>query len=120
MINLNRIVHNSSWNQSFIAHRSSGHFGSGGWIEDSSTAIVMTGAVTNAEPQEEIHVPEGDRIMGSRVFVTDQILYQSRLEPGQGSTDEIEYKGERYHLHKIWDYADYGFWKAIGSRLAGV
>jgi len=67
-------------------------------------------------------MPEGDRIAGLMTFYTnaDKPIFVTRnLSEDQGTSDEIEWRGERYRVMQTFPYQDYGYIKAMGTRMVG-
>ncbi len=64
-------------------------------------------------------LPEGDRVHALKTFYTDA-AQPMRLTGSETTSDICEYKGERYRLLQVYDYSDFGFYKAIGARIGGV
>lgn len=78
--------------------------------------IPRSGVIVAANSKDLLQVPEGDRVKGI-VAVYDTELLAVTNEAG--TSDEIVWRGERYRLFQIWPYIDYGYYKALGERIAG-
>jgi len=117
-MDLSSVVYSTALCQTFKIHRSNGHFDAGGWIEDPETVISVTGIVTVAGARELRQVPEGDRVIGGMVFYSSAPL-RITSKANMGTSDRIEWNGELYRLVPVRLYSDYGYYKAIGVRIAG-
>lgn len=118
MINVAEIVTDPDMAQTFTVTRTAGHFAIGGWMNDTPTAISMYGVVTVPDSRDLEQVPEGDRVLGVMAFHSAQPLYLTRGD-NSGISDVITWRGEDYRIIKIRTYADYGYYAAIGVRMAG-
>ncbi len=119
MINLSDVILNPDYAQSFIVFRSSGDWINGRWTEGTPAQITMSGVVSVANENEVKILPEGDRIQGAMVFHSVLPIYTTRLGSEKGTSDKIMWNGEYYKLLNVWNYKDYGFYKAIGVRIIG-
>jgi hypothetical protein len=124
-MDLSEVVLDSDIGESVTVSRSNGGvFTAGGWQENFSQ-IPMFGVVTPADGLKLDQVPEGDRVTGSILFFTDQILYDTKANPNptasnQGSTsDQLTWQGEQYRVQISWPYGTRGFWKAYCCRMSG-
>lgn len=68
-----------------------------------------------------MHLPEGDRIKEARTFYVTSVnpLLVAHNDPSPGTSDQINYQGAKFDIHEVKNYADYGYYKAIGIRVAG-
>ena len=64
-------------------------------------------------------VPEGDRVTGALTFYSPAEICETRGGEYSGTSDVIEWRGDRYRVAKVWPYADYGYWKAYAVRMDG-
>ena len=116
MIDVSELITDDDFAQSFNVYRISGVFGIGGWIADPEQTIPMSGVVTVTSVRDLEQIPEGDRVRGMMTFHTTEELFVTR----QGAiSDEIEWRGDRYRVYQVSPYVDYGYFKAIGSRMSG-
>lgn len=117
MINISRIVNDPRFSQSFKVLRKSGEWLKGRFIQN-ETEINISGVITPAKPKEIEMIPEGDRVGGEISIHTTSKLYVTRsLEDSEGTSDELEWQGERYKLYQVNDYSQYGYYAAIAMRL---
>lgn len=67
-------------------------------------------------------LPEGDRIAGLMTFYStaDKPIYTTRnKDDDKGTSDELEWRGERYRVLQVFPYNDFGYVKALGTRMSG-
>lgn len=121
-INLARIVKSPSLNsQWFEVFRSQGEFVEGGWqeITQSPASFPMLGVVVPASEREIRQLPEADRILQGMMFWSSVELYTTRAGEYQGTSDKVQWQGELYKLMNVNQLVNYGFWSALGQRIAG-
>lgn len=118
MINVSRIVNDSRFSQSFKVFRKSGEWIKGRFVQKEN-GININGVITPAKPKEIEMIPEGDRVGGEISIHTTSKLYatHSLENEAEGTSDEIEWQGERYKLYQVNDYSQYGYYSAIAMRL---
>ena len=121
MLNPSRILSSPHFRQTFQVFRSVGHFGLGGWIEEvqSPPSFDVSGAVWPSTAKEIQQVPEGDRVMGMVTFASVTELYTTHASGVAGTSDQIEWRGEKYKLIQQMPYNDYGFNVVVGAKMSG-
>jgi hypothetical protein len=121
MLNVSRVLQNPHFRQTFRVYRSEGEFRLGGWVEiaQSPEYFEMSGVAWPSSAKEIQQVPEGDRIQGMHTFATIDPLYVTHASGIPGTSDQLEWNGERYRLLQILNFNDYGFNVAVGARLEG-
>ncbi len=122
MINVGRVVNSSKLRQPkpFIVWRETGDWIAGRFVETES-AIPMDGVVTAAGTKDIIQVPEGDRTSQLVVFHSTMPLYVTHDDvQGKGTSDEIEWHGQRYRLFQGKDWSDFGYCRMVGVSMGGV
>jgi hypothetical protein len=121
MINVGRVVLSRNFAQlgGFTVYRQSGNWVAGRW-EPSESTLQLQGTVTAMNPKDLEQVPEGDRVTGMMCFYSTQPIYTTRaagdIESG-GTSDEIEWRGERYRIMSVQPWQDFGYYKAFGTRM---
>lgn len=118
MINLSRVLSSPMLSQTYNIYRNTGHFGIGGWIQDSETVIPTRGNMWPSTDREIEQVPEGDRIKGMHTF-TSAVELRVSNDQNSGTSDQIVWSGERYRLIQTLPFSDYGFHVAVGARIKG-
>lgn len=113
-INVSRVINNPKFAQKYTVHRKDGDWVGGRWVTTGETQIIYNGVVTAPNAKEILQVPEGDRVKGVMCFHSTQELFVTRAE---GTSDEIEWNGNRYRVSQVMPWADYGYWKAFGIRM---
>ena len=119
MINVSEVVLDSDFVQSFTVLRSSGQQGPDGWI-NTETQLTLSGVISVARVRDLQMVPEGDRIGGAMIFHSVQPIYTTRTGEGQGISDVIIWRGERYKVSTLLPYVDYGYYSVVAVRLLGA
>ncbi len=118
MINVSRVVTSPMLSQTVQVQRT----GKGTWVDGVYNAgeaetLSFKGIVTQASSRDMEQVPEGDRQKGSiRVLATVPLYITG--ETGSNFSDIVVYKGERYKVQSVTHDGDYGFYRAICTRLA--
>jgi hypothetical protein len=124
MINLlfQRIILGTPLNtQSLHVYRSSGSFVKGKWVENPQSPLYfeIQGIAYPSTEKELDMVPEGDRIKGAITFISvEEIFVTNTSTPG--TSDQIEWNGERYKIIAILPWKDYGYYMSIGERIKGA
>lgn len=113
MINVGRVLNNPRFSQSFTVYRKSGSWVAGRW-NGTESAITMNGVIIQASETDLEMVPEGDKQKGNIAVYAISPLYQTTA---QGTSDEIEWRGNRYRVMPLTPYADYGYYKAIATKM---
>lgn len=118
MINVSRVVTSPMLSQTVQVQRT----GKGAWVDGVYTpgeAEVQSfkGIVTQASSRDMEQVPEGDRQKGTIRVLSTVPLYITG-ETGSNLSDIVVYKGERYKVQSVTHDGDYGFYRAICTRLA--
>lgn len=122
MINVGRVVTSSKLRQPkpFTVNRKSGDWVAGRFVQ-AETAIPMEGVVTAAGTEDIMQVPEGDRVSQIVVFHSTLPLYVTHDDvDGKGTSDEIEWHGQRYRLFQGKDWSDFGYFRMVGVSMGGV
>ena len=120
MLNPSRVLLSRQVRQTLKIFRSTGSFGLGGWVEGVPTEISIQGAAWPSTNKEIQQVPEGDRVQGMISFACKQELYVTRIGETPGTSDQIEWRGDRYKILQLLNFNDYGFNVAVGVRLQGA
>lgn len=113
MINVGRIVNSPRLSQMFTVYRKSGSWISGRWSPTES-AITLRGVITVADSDDLEMIPEGDRQKGAiSVYSSSQLVVTNE----NGTSDEIEWRGNRWRTMQMSPYADYGYYKVIAVKM---
>lgn len=117
MINVAHAVNDPRFSQSFKVFRKSGEWEKGRFVEEEKE-LNFTGVIAPSKPKEIEMIPEGDRVGGEITIHTTRKLYTTHsTEDNKGTSDQIEWQGERYKLYQVNDFSQYGYYSAIGMRL---
>ncbi|MGG3012294.1 hypothetical protein ABEO98_22770 [Brevibacillus parabrevis] len=115
MINVSEVITDPDFAQSYLVHRRTNEWVAGRPSE-TETSINMLGVITVADAKTLEQLPEGDRVTGMMSFYATVPIYETSE---QGTSDQIEWRGELYRVKKVFPYGDYGYWKAVAERMAG-
>lgn len=121
MIDVSELIVDPDFAQPYIVHRKSGTWLQGVFTE-SEVPLQFYGVIIAANIKDVNMMPEGDRIEGLMMFYTtdDNPIFVTRnLDNNKGTSDQIEWRGERYRIMQTYAYNDYGYIKAIGTRMVG-
>lgn len=118
MINVARVVTSPMLAQTVQVQRT----GKGAWVDGvytpgESGTLSFKGIVTQASSRDMEQVPEGDRQKGTIRVLSTVPLYITG-EAGSNLSDIVVYRGERYKVQSVTHDGDYGFYRAICTRLA--
>lgn len=118
MINVSRVVTSPMLSQTVQVRRT----GKGLWVDGVYTpgeeeVLSFKGIVTQASSRDMEQVPEGDRQKGAIRILSTVPLYITG-EAGSNLSDIVVYRGERYKVQSVTHDGDYGFYRAICTRLA--
>lgn len=124
MINLKNVLRpGGPFTQAFTIKRPTTTWVLGGTTE-ATLSIPALGAVTIAKERDLAQVPEADRVTGSMLFISTtemRVTHVAMAGAGSaGTSDRIDWRGDTYRLVKLWPYADYGFYRAVGVRVRGA
>lgn len=124
MISLSEVVNDPDFAQPFSIQRSSGGaFASNGVWEDSKTTVLMYGIVQPATAKELLQVPEGDRAKEVKSFHSSAPMYETTtnglVDAGAITSDIAIWKGLQYRIQKVYQWEDFGYYKALGVRMLG-
>ncbi|SFE43540.1 hypothetical protein SAMN04487969_102503 [Paenibacillus algorifonticola] len=119
MINVKNVVLSRNFAQpkGFIVHRQTGSWVRGTWQSVEEAPITLSGTIIVATADDLEQVPEGDRVKGAMAFYSPQQIYVTRET---GTSDQIDWRGERYRIYHVAPWEDFGYYKAIGVRMLGV
>lgn len=118
MIDLSEVVNNPDMAQDFTLLRSSGSWQNGIWISVPASQLCH-GVVSVATPRDLDMIPEGDRVTGAMVFHSSVPLYGTWVDPQgmQHSSDILMWNGNQFRVLTVSQYLDYGYYRAVATRL---
>lgn len=122
-LNVSRVINNPQFAQGYTVYRKTGQWVAGRFVEIEN-ALNYYGTITAANVKDLNQVPEGDRVTGMMCFYSTQPIYVTRddtdIDSNEiGTSDEIEWRGERYRIVQILPEQDWGYYKAFGTRIKG-
>ena len=139
MLNISELIHDPDFvqEQMITVYRQFGKWVKGKWtagalvngtfVEGAELTLQVAGVIIPASIQDIEQIPESDRVRTLMSFYTtsDFPIYTTHVAateqgPNGGTSDQILWKNERYRIFQVNPYSDYGYWKAIGARMAGA
>lgn len=115
MVNVQDLIQDPDFAQPFTIYRKTGAWQDGAYTQ-SEQQLTAYGIIIAANAKDLLQVPEGDRVKGIMVFYSTEPLLVTN---SAGTSDQVVWRGERYRLFPTWPYVDYGYYKALGERMAG-
>lgn len=121
MIEVPEIVNDPDFAQEFNIARSSGTWTNGKFVVASTANIDGYGTITVATPRDLEMVPPGDVVHGAMVFHSQQPIYATRNGAnGPGFSDILTWHNLQWRVLTVGPYSDYGYYRAIATRLSAV
>lgn len=117
MIEINEIIDDPDFAQTFTVYRSSGDFVNGRWVE-TTTEVSLEGVILPASAKELNQLPEADRLTGSISIYSKSQLYLTSNDE-QRTSDKILWKEQQWKLISVENYSDFGFYHAMAQRISG-
>jgi hypothetical protein len=118
LINMSRFVTPPKGKMGFTINRkSAGQFVEGGFSETTSQIVVTDGSAVPTSSKDIQQLPEADRIAQSMTFYCKEAMFVTRSNAG--TSDQILYGGSLWRLERVYDRSEFGFFKAVGLRMAG-
>lgn len=100
-----------------VIKHSNGRYENGIYIEDEEE-LTMVGVVSATDEKELQQIPEGDRTKSTKtIHVTEELTLSEGNSSKKRSSDLIKYNGNIYRIISLQDASDYGYYKAIVTRL---
>ena len=117
MINVEELILDPDFGQTYTVTRSVGTFGPGGF-QNRQTQFRIFGVIEPITAKDLEQVPEGDRVIGLMTFYSTVPLYITSVE-NSGLSDQITWSNEQWRIQQVLEWADFGYWKAFGVRMVG-
>lgn len=115
MINVAELIHDPDLCQPYTLYRKATAW-LAGRPRQKEVALSRSGVIVPASSKDLLQVPEGDRTKAIiAVYDTELLLVTNET----GTSDEVIWHNERYRLFQGWPRDDYGYYKALGERIAG-
>lgn len=119
MIDLSEIVNDPDLAQPFTIERSSSSFVLGG-VSNTVTPLQAFGVITVSDPETLQMIPDADRPTGAMSFYSSTPIFESRDDQnGEGVSDFLIWRSQRFRVLKMFPYIDYGYNHAVAVRVAG-
>jgi hypothetical protein len=89
------------------------------WVS-SAAPVDGFGVITVAEARDLEMVPQGDIVHGAMVFHSAQPLYGTHADSTRAgaSSDILVWRGLYFRVLSVTQLVDYGFWRAVATRLS--
>jgi hypothetical protein len=117
------IVNDPDFAQEFTITRSSGgswQFGT--WVNQTES-VPGYGVIQPISAKELKMIPEGDRVEGMISFHSSAPIYETHTTSQTDATarisDTILWHTQNYRIIKVYPWEDFGYYKAIGTRMSG-
>lgn len=120
LIDMTEVMLSTEFTQPVKVYRKQdGHFVKGKFVQTEETFVFDM--VVSAVNEKEINmIPEGDRIQDAKTFhCIDELFTTQDTDEEARTSDELEWKNNRYKIVSLTDNSDYGFYKAFGVRIRG-
>lgn len=113
------VVNDPVFSQSFTIVRSQGgYYRQGRWV-NATVNVQAWGSIQPPTPTDLEMVPEGDRVSGVVQIHTTQPIYETNVELTNGISDIVTWHGQQYRVLRVFEWQDYGYWKALAVRMSG-
>ena len=131
LIDVGELMNDQDFCQHFQVKRTdpnSGQWVPGGFDQQVDT-LDFYGISQVADPRTIAMIPESDRVLGARVFWSNEPIYETQAAPTAGSTvdpqqgvisDSLVFHGEDWKVVHVWGWQDNGYWKALAVRKRGA
>lgn len=116
MINLSSVVHSAAFAQDFSILRAFGEWIDGAFVPGEPETIPFHGIITVANASDLSAVPEADRRGGGMRILTTEPVYETGAN-GSNASDILLWNGARYKIMSVTPDKDWGFYRAIATRL---
>jgi len=131
VIDVSEVVDSADMAQDFTILRSSGFWQNGTWISQTTQinghGVISVRPLTDtgqhrksiASPRDIEMLPEGDVVKGAMVFWSSQPIYGTNVNSqGQaGSSDLLMWRGKQFRVLTVSQYSDYGYYRAVATRM---
>jgi len=126
MINIAEMMYDPDFSQGYTVHRKTVIWTAGKPIE-TTVDYDYIGVVVASDFKEIQQVPEADRVSGMMSFYSTGQFFLSRTFDTQGydsdkkdgTSDQIEWRGNKYKVIQVLPFVDYGYWECIAARIEG-
>lgn len=117
LIQVSEVVNDPDLAQPFTILRSVGSWLNGVW-QSTQTSIQSYGVIADPSDRELEMIPEGDRVKGAKVFWSSTPIYGTHATEGAGgSSDILVWHGLNFRVLHVFQYQDYGVYRAVAVRM---
>ncbi|MDQ0202481.1 hypothetical protein [Pectinatus haikarae] len=115
MIDVSELIHDPDFCMNFSVVKKAAPV----WVQGEQTATetntIVEGIVLPSSSKDIDMLPEADHAHGLKTFFTDECSLD--VTDTEKTSDTCIYKGKKYKLLYAFDYAENGYYKAIGTLL---
>lgn len=123
MINVSELITDPDFAQSFTVTRYLGAWVDGR-LQEQKSEIPMMGVITPENTSDMNQLPGGDTITGRINIYSLEPLFTTRLQGDNSSrsstSDEIEWRGEKWKILQTENFLDFGYFKSLAVRKFGA
>ncbi len=117
------VVNDPDFAQAFTITRSQGGSWQAGVWTNATTSLPGFGVLQPIVPEELKQIPEGDTVAGAISIHSSQPIYETHTtgqsDANAGISDVIVWQNQNYKISKVYPWQDFGYYKAIGTRMSG-
>jgi hypothetical protein len=88
----------------------------GRWADGPTETIPVMAVVQVARPQDMLRLPEAVRTTGGVLVFCESPLCVSSVK-SNSKADTFDWHGDRYEIQSVEDWSDFGFFKAIATKV---
>jgi hypothetical protein len=119
MLDLAEVVNDPDLGGGPCIIRTTGYFGPGGWLTNPPKTICAGGVVSIADDRALRMVPEGDRVVGSLMYITTTQIFVTNAA-GSQTSDQVQWNGDLYRVQSVGSWVQNGFYVAVLLRITGA
>ncbi len=120
-LNMSEVILSPEFTQPLTVKRhSNGHYVKGRFEQDEEIINIPAAVVSASDAKTLSMIPEGDINGTEKTVYTVEKLYLTTYDGKKDKnfmSDIVIYNGDEYKVIKIFDAQDYGFTKAVISKL---
>ena len=114
-IDVSEIVHDPDFCNTFTVIKQGESEWVRGVLQRKTTETTVEGIVQPSSSKDLELLDTADRVNGMKTFITDEVSLD--VSSTEKTSDVCVWKGQRYKLIQIFDYAANGYYKAIGALM---
>lgn len=104
------------WLEPLTILRKDGSYVDGIWVDGVETPIIINAVIQNANPDDLIVLPEGERTTEAvKIHTTSAV--RTVIETSESEADEFVYDGLRWRIYNLANRKIGNYYKAIAIRV---